>query len=213
MESVLVVIVSSVVLASPILAPTDTAAASAAPAVESQAGEGGHGAQHAESPNPLTIGPDLAVFTAIVFLVLLAVLWKFAWGPIAEALDRREQGIAGQIQEARRSNEEAKRLLAEHQSRLEGAAEEVRGLLDQARREAETQKQEIFVEAQQAARAEKEQAVREIAVAKNQALRELSERSVDMALGLAGRIVGRQLSPADHAELIEQALPELPQKG
>ena len=34
--------------------------------------------------NPLSIPPDLAVFTAIIFLVLLAVLWKFAWGPIME---------------------------------------------------------------------------------------------------------------------------------
>ena len=46
---------------------------------------------------------DLAIWTAVVFLVLLAILWKFAWGPIAEGLDKREQEIADQIAEAERS--------------------------------------------------------------------------------------------------------------
>ena len=54
----------------------------------------------AHKPNVMTFDPDLAIFTAIVFLMLLAVLWKFAWGPISEALDRREGIIASQIEEA-----------------------------------------------------------------------------------------------------------------
>ena len=130
--------------------------------------------------------------------------------PIAEALDQREHGIAGQIDEANRSNEEAKRLLAEHQSRLDGARDEVKGLLEQARRDAESQKQQIVIEAQQAAQAEKERAVREIGLAKNQALQDLAERSVDTAVNLAGQIVRRQLTPDDHADLIKSALPQLP---
>jgi F-type H+-transporting ATPase subunit b len=179
------------------------------PSVDAGHGDPGHGEGHEASTNPLTVDPDLAIFTGILFLILLAVLWKFAWGPIAEALDRREQGIAGQIEEARRNTEEAKRLLAEHQARLDGAADEVRGLLDQARREAETQKQQIVAEAQQAAQAEKDRAVREIGAAKNQALRDLAEKSVNTAVDLAGRIVRRQLKPEDHADLIRETLPQL----
>lgn len=171
------------------------------------AADAGHGAA---DTNPLTLDPDLAVFTAIVFLMLLAVLWKFAWGPIAEALDRREQGIAGQIDEAHRSNEEAKRLLAEHQARLDGATAEVKELLEQARRDAESQKQQIVVQAQQAAEAEKDRALREIGAAKNQALQQLAEKSVDTAVELAGRIVHRQLKPEDHVDLIKETLPRLP---
>lgn len=190
----------------------------ALPAVEAQAAdaaadqeateEGGH--EGGASANPMTGDPDLAIFTAIVFLVLLGVLWKFAWGPIAEALDRREKGIADQIDEARRSNEEAKRLLAEHQVKLDGAAEEVRALLEKARRDADAQRQQIVADAQEAARVEKERAVREITLAKNQALQDLAEKSVDTAVELAGRIVRRQLTAEDHAELINSALNQLP---
>ena len=47
---------------------------------------------------PLAFDPDLAICTAIVFVALLAILWKFAWGPISAGLDKREQSIAGNIE-------------------------------------------------------------------------------------------------------------------
>ena len=61
-----------------------------APRVAFAAGDGG----------PFSWQSDLAIWTGVVFVVLLLVLWKFAWGPIADALARREQSIAGQIREA-----------------------------------------------------------------------------------------------------------------
>jgi F-type H+-transporting ATPase subunit b len=192
----------------------DEAAAGAGAAVlaASSAPQATGAAEHEEGvhkPNVMTIDPDLAIFTAIVFLMLLAVLWKFAWGPISEALDRREGSIASQIEEAKRSNEESKRLLAEHQAHLNRAADEVKGLLDQARRDADSQRQHILAEAQRAAAAERDRALREIGAAKNQALHDLTQHSVDAAVELAGRIVGRELTPESHAELIRETLPQL----
>jgi F-type H+-transporting ATPase subunit b len=178
-------------------------------AAECLASEGG---AH-DDPNPLRINPDLAVFTAIIFLVLLVVLWKFAWGPIMEGLRKREDAIAEEIASAQRRNEEAKDLLEQYETRLGAAADEVRALLDQGRKDAETQRQQIIADAQEAARAEKERAVREIEVAKNEALGELAEKSVDTAVHLAGRIVGEQLQAADHARLIQEALENFPSQN
>ena len=165
------------------------------------------------SPNPLIFEPDLAVFTAIIFLVLMAVLWKFAWGPIMQGLRKREEAIAEEIASAQRSNEEAKDLLAQYESRLGEAADEVRSLLDQGKKDADAQRQQIIADAQDAARAEKERAVREIDVAKNEALSELAEKSVDTAVDLAGRIVGKQLEAADHTRLIQEALEKFPSQN
>ena len=100
-------------------------------------------------------------------------------------------------------------MLAEHQAHLDRAAGEVKGLLDQARRDAETQKQHIVAEAQQAAAGERDRALREIGAAKSQALHELTQYSVDAAVQLAGRIVGRELTPEGHADLIRETLPQL----
>ena len=56
--------------------------------------------------DPLEWKSDLALWTAVVFLCLLAILWKFAWKPIAEGLDKRERNVADQIAQAEAANAE-----------------------------------------------------------------------------------------------------------
>ena len=154
---------------------------------------------------------DLALWTLVVFLLLLAILWKFAWGPIAAGLQNREQTIANYIADAKRAHEEAKLLLGEHQQKLAHAAEEVRALLEEARRDAEYTKQDILSEAKAGAEAERVRALREIEAATDGALKQLAERSADLAVELAGKIVSAKLSPADHAKLIQDAVSRFPQ--
>ena len=188
-------------------------AADAAGDSHGEDGQTEHGDSHGEghvNTNPLSIDPDLAIVTAVIFALLMAVLWKFAWGPISQALEQREKSVADSIAEAQQQNDEAKRLLAEHQAQLTNAAAEVRQMLDDAKRDAETQKQAILAEAQDAASAEKDRAIREIGSAKNAALQSLAEKSVDTAVGLAGKIVGRQLSSEDHSQLINETLQNFP---
>jgi F-type H+-transporting ATPase subunit b len=158
------------------------------------------------STNPVTLDPDLAIVTAIVFVVLLLVLGKFAWKPIVASIDRREHTLAEQLAEAKRNQEAARQMLVDHEQRMAGAALEVKQMLDQARHDAEIQKQQILETAQAAAAAEKDRAVREIHVAKNAALQELANKSVETAVDLAGKIVRRQLTSDDHSQLIGEAL-------
>jgi F-type H+-transporting ATPase subunit b len=156
---------------------------------------------------------DLAWWTFVVFLVLLAVLAKFAWGPIVAGLQKREQGIADNIAAAQRSYDEAKQYLAEYEKKLANAANEVRLMLEEARRNAELAKQEIIAEAKQAARLEQERGTREVRIAMDQALKELSERSTNLAVDLAGKIVQAQLKPADHARLVQEAMAKFAMNG
>ena len=163
-----------------------------------------HGETHGGKvdTNPLEFRKDLAIFTAVVFIVLLGVLWKFAWGPISKALDQREQAVAQQISDAADSNEEAKRLLAQYGEKLDQAKGDVRDILDQARRDAEGVGREIVEAAKEDATAEHRRAVREIDAATDDALRQLAEKSATMAVELAGKIVGSELKAADHAKLV-----------
>ena len=153
---------------------------------------------------------SLALFTGILFVVLLAVLWKFAWGPIAAGLDSREKGILGQIEQAGRTNEEAKELLGQYEKRLGDAGLEVRELLDKARRDADAQKQQIVADAQDAAKAQTDRSLREIEAAKQYALQEMAAKSVDVAVELAGKVVSRELKKDDHSKLITEALGRFP---
>lgn len=172
-----------------------------------------HGNAGAQQTDPAEWKKSLSLWTLVVFGLLMGVLWKFAWGPLCDALESREAGIQANIDAAKAQNEKAAALLADHEARLAGTADEVRKILDEARRDAETQKQGIIAEAQAAAESEKQRAVEEINAAKNGALQELAEKSVDTAVGLAGKIVQRQLSRDDHASLISEAIKHFPSKN
>jgi F-type H+-transporting ATPase subunit b len=169
-----------------------------------------HAAEVHGNTNLLSVDPDLAIFTIIVFLVLLAVLWKFAWVPIAEGLEKRDRAIADQLAAAKAANDQARQLVAQYDQKLALAQAEVRGVLDEARRDAEHARQEIVAAARADARAERDNAIREIESAANQALDELAERSTKLAMDLAGRIVGAKVSAADHPQLIKEAMAGFP---
>jgi F-type H+-transporting ATPase subunit b len=156
--------------------------------------------------DPLSVDPDLALWTLGVFVVLLAVLWKFAWGPILAGLEKREHAIAHEIADAKHQHEEADALVAKYEARLATAGEEVRALLDEGRRDAEQAKQGILAEAKSAAEAERLRALRDIESATDGALRSLAERSAQLAVELAGKIVQRNLTTADHARLLDEAV-------
>ena len=81
----------------------------------------------------------------------------------------------------KRTHEEAKNLLAEYERKLAGAADQVRGMLEEARHDAEKTKQQIVAEAKTAAQAEHERAMRDIRTATDAAVEELSQRSADLA--------------------------------
>jgi F-type H+-transporting ATPase subunit b len=157
-------------------------------------------------PNPLGFDPDLAIFTGVIFLLLFFVLKKFAWKPIAHALEERERAIEGNIAKAEGAAAEARAMLSEYEKKLAGASDEVRAMLEEARRDAEATKQEIVAEARVAARQEQDRVLREISTAKDQALKELAERSTNIAVDLAGKLIKAKLTRDEHSELVQEAI-------
>ncbi len=156
--------------------------------------------------NPLTVDPDLAIFSAILFSILLAILWKFAWGPISDGLEKREKSIADQIDSANAAAEKSARLLADHEAKMATASDEANQILATARKEAEVVKERIVSQANEEAERQRQRAISDIEAAKNQAVRALAQASVDSAVALAGRLVGEELDAQRHAKLIENSL-------
>jgi F-type H+-transporting ATPase subunit b len=163
--------------------------------------------------DPAEVRTDLGIWSFVVFLILLAILWKWAWGPIVTALDAREKHIHNEIAEAEAANAEAKRILAEHEKKMAEVQNEVRAILDEARRDAQHTQQEIMKQAQGEAQATRDRAVREIEQARDQALQELFHRAADAATEMASQIVHRSLNPQDHRDLVAKAMKELPSQN
>ena len=152
---------------------------------------------------------DIAIYTFVVFILMIVLLRIIAWKPIIAGLDAREQKIIGAIEDARRSADEAQQRLEEYEARLAAAAQEANEIVAEGRRDAEVTKDRIVAEAADAAKAEQARAINEIELAKNSALQAVAEQSADMAVALAGKIVGRQLNPEDHSKLVRESLDSL----
>jgi len=192
------------------------AIASGAGAEPAAAADHGHADHHAEigmnpepDANPAEFKTDLAIWTLAIFLVLLLLLTKFAWKPIMEGLDKREEGIARQIAETKAANEEAKRMLASYERRLAEAADEVRGMLDEARRDAENPRQTIVAEARKAADDEKARAKHEISLAKDDALAQIAEKAGHLAVEVAGKFLRDKLGAEDQSRLARESVASL----
>ena len=193
-----------------VAAAAEEGAHGAADTHDAGAGHGdGHGSGHSGDPNPLAVDLDLAVWTGVVFVVLFLVLSKFAWPVISSALVEREQRIEDNISSAEAKHEEAKQLLAQHEAKLAGAADEVRALLEEARRDAEHTKNSILEEAKQAADAERDRAVRDVERAADNAMKGLAETSANLAVDLAEKVVRQSITPEQQASLVREALDKL----
>jgi F-type H+-transporting ATPase subunit b len=167
----------------------------------------GHGEAGGISPFAGNFGN--ALWTLLIFLIVLYVLGKKAWGPILSGLQRREQFIHDSLEMARRDREAAEARLREYEQKLTAAREEAGRIVEEGRRDAEGVKRQIEQEARTAGEAMIERARREIGVARDTALRDLYERSAELATSMAGSILKRQVSVEDHARLVQEALAEL----
>jgi F-type H+-transporting ATPase subunit b len=179
--------------------PAGHAAGGGAP----QAAGGGHGEAN---ESPLEVKKDLAIWTAVVFLIVLAILWRYAWGPIAEGLDKREQRIADEISAAEKSNADARDLLQQYQDKLAASKDEIRQMIEAGKRDAEKIGDGIVEKARVEAHADKRRALEEIDLATAGALKELAELSATLAVDLAGKIISQELDRKAHSSLIEKAV-------
>lgn len=171
-----------------------------APAYAEEAPHGGGGADF--------MIPDkaVAIATILVFVLLLVVLKKTAWGPILTGLKAREQGIRANIEGAEKANADAKALLGEYQQRLGKAAEEARAIVEEGRRDAESLKSRIVAEASAEAGRERERALRDIEIARQGALKDVYDQVAAVATDVAGRILGEHLDPTGHRRLVDDAV-------
>ena len=139
------------------------------------ASEGGHSdPTHANASsgmaNPLELRTDFAIFSLLVFLALLAVLYALAWKPLMKGLDLREKLISGQVEEARAASEQAAAKLKEYETKLAEAAVQAQDMVVQDKRDAEHVAERIKAEAQYNAERLLDRALSGIETAKQSAL-------------------------------------------
>jgi F-type H+-transporting ATPase subunit b len=167
-------------------------------------------AEHGEESPSLFAG-DLgnAVWTLVIFTLVVLVLGKFAWGPILKGLQARETFILESLEKAKHADAEAERRLLEFEEKMAQARTEATAITEEGRRDAEATKNRILQEAKQEAELERERTKREIRIATETATKELYALSARLATDMAGRIIRKELTPQDHERLIADSIQEL----
>lgn len=152
---------------------------------------------------------DLGLWSIIVFLVLLGVLTKFAWKPMLEGLQKREQNIRGALEQAEATRREAMELQTKLDAKMKDAGADIARMMDDGRRDAQAVKDQLVADAKKEIQSDRDRLLREVETAKDQALQEIWRQSVTLATAISSKTIRRNLTQEDHQRLVDEALAEL----
>ncbi len=165
-----------------------------------------HASESAAGAGPFEGNVGNAIWTLVVFGLVVFVLGKFAWTPILQGLQQREQFIRTSLEQAKKDREEAEERLREYVDRLTTARTEATAIVEEARRDADVVRRRIEEEAGVEAGKIVERAKREIDIARQTAVKELFGVAARLTTDVASKILEREISPADHERLIRESL-------
>ena len=178
-------------------APAAEIAVSAAPPAEAQMG------------SVLAVSDKMVALTWLAFLIACFALYKLAWKPIGQALDRREDKIRQSLKEAADIQAQAEMDRAAQKVMMTEAAREAAAIVDRARAAAEATAKAVEAKTAAESAALLREARAEIANVKDRALADLRREAGDLALQVAGRVLDRKLDAAADRELTDRLIREM----
>lgn len=160
--------------------------------------------------NPLlTLDPGLAIWTIITFLVLFALLAKFAWKPILAFLAVREEAIKTSLENAQTAKKELDRLQQESAQIIRKAHGEAESIVSKSWSDAEKVREEMKVKAKAEADAIVKESQRQIELETGRALRQIRSEVADLSIAIASKVIQRNVSKEDNSRLIEDTLKQI----
>lgn len=157
----------------------------------------------------LSAQPGIWLWTLGIFILLLLILWRFGFGMMIAALERRDQAIRGAVEQAKRERLDAERLLAEAKEQVARARRDAAEAVAQAQAEATRERQKIV----DSAREEYDKTVargrEQIANETKAALSQIRGAVAGLALDVAGKLMQRSMDAPAQRELAEKFVAEL----
>tara|TARA_B100001123_G_scaffold444354_1_gene592941 strand:+ start:8617 stop:9111 length:495 start_codon:yes stop_codon:yes gene_type:complete len=160
--------------------------------------------------NPL-VQPDPGLFfwTIATFLVLLFLLAKFAWKPLLQALESRQEMIKKSLNDAERAKQELEEVQLESNRIVAQARSEAETIIATSRSEGAKLREDLREKAQSEAQSIVSNAEQQIQQERDRALSQIREEAVDVSLSVASKLIQRNLSKEDNEKIIEEALKQV----
>jgi F-type H+-transporting ATPase subunit b len=174
----------------------------ALPSLASEAAKG------EEAPGIINLNMTLLI-QAVNFLILIVLLHRFLYKPLTQFLATRADGIKRSLEEAKAAREAAAKAQQEYEARIAATRREAAALRESAVREVEDERQRLL-------KASRDEAARLLTEAKAQIEQEVKRAKVELrgevvalSLGVAERLIGRNLTTDDQRRLAEQVAQEI----
>jgi len=149
-------------------------------------------------------------WVAVGFLILIALIVKPAARAITKALDARAERIRNALEDAARLREEAHHLLADYQRKQRDAAREIDELIASAEAEAKNLSAEAAARLEDSLRRREQLARDKIAQAEAEALQQVRDTAIDLAIAATRRLMAERIDARAAARLIDDSIAELP---
>ena len=157
----------------------------------------------------VTVNPVTLIAQICNLFLQLLVFKIFFLDKIKAILDQRREAADKQITEAENAKAEAMTIKKTYEQNMLQAKAKADDLLQTAQRTANSSSEEIIAQAQQQAAQIKSKAADDIALEKKKAINEAKDEISDLAMAIAGKVVGRELNAGDQAEMIDRFIDEL----
>lgn len=159
--------------------------------------------------NPLIPPIGEIIFGGLAFLLLLWLLTRFVFPPVMKMLEERTQSIQGKLEQAERDRAEASELLERYRQQLAGAQDEADRIVADARHRGEDARQDIIAKAEEDAARRIARAEEQIAAERDRAIGEVRRDVGALAVQLAERIIGEQVTDDRQQRMVDRFVDEL----
>jgi F-type H+-transporting ATPase subunit b len=166
-----------------------------------------------DGPGLVSVNLGLSLWTVVIFVALLFMLRRFAWGPILGMVEERENRIQSALDESAAARDEARRLLEEHKAQLADARRQAGEIVAEGKAAGDRVRKDIEEKARSEAQQILESARREIARERDQAIAQLRKESVDLALAAASKLMGEKMDAPRDRELVMDYLSDIGPRG
>ena len=157
----------------------------------------------------VAVEPFTLIVTILNLFLQMFIVKKFLLDKVIQVLDQRREAADKEISEAESARLEAQAIKETYENNMNQAREEAGQILAHARKTADERSEEIIRDAQSQAIQLRQKAAQDIAQEKKKALNDAKDEISDIAMAIAGKVVGRSLNEQDQTQLVDAFINEL----
>jgi F-type H+-transporting ATPase subunit b len=164
-------------------------------------------AEHVASP--FDINGGVIIWTVIIFVILLAVLYRLGYPALLRMVEERERKIQKQLEDAERANAEAQRLLEEHKKQIAAAHNQAQEILSKAKTVSQKERETLLAKAREEYDALLNRARKDIDAETQKAIQALRREAVELSIAAASRVIEANLDTDANRKLVTEFLESL----